>query len=103
MYPLNCFELGIQNQLDTPDHMGSGQAQGRDINMYTHTHTHRNTFSHPLTVNPLIKGGNWSGGSANMLCCVIKVTVFVQRGPVPRVLVVQLSGVMCPLTPGGSN
>lgn len=61
------------------------------------------TVSHPLTVNPLIKGGNWGGGSANMICCVIKVTVFVQEGPVPRVLIVELSEEMCPLTPAGSD
>lgn len=54
-------------------------------------------------MNPLIKGGNWSGGSANMVCCVIKVRVFVQQGPVPRVLIIQFSGEMCPLTPVGSN
>lgn len=81
--------------------MGLGQTQERDIN--THMYTHPNTFSHPLTVNPFIKGGNWSGGSANMVCCVIKVRVFVQQGPVPRDLIVELSGEMCPLTPAGSN
>ena len=103
MWPLNYFELGFQhsppaqNQLNTTDHLGLQQTQGRD--MYKHLCTHRQTlFSHPLTVNPLIKGGNWSGGSANMVCCVIKVRVFVQQGPVPRVPIIQISGEMCPLT-----
>lgn len=67
--------------------------------MYAHT----NTFSHPLTVNPLIKGGNWCGGSANMVCCVIKVRVFVQLGSVPIVLIIQFSREMCPLTFAGSG
>lgn len=34
-----------------------------------------------------------------MVCCVIKVRVFVQQGPVPRVPIIELSGEMCPLTP----
>lgn len=40
---------------------------------HKHACTHTQTLlSHPLTVNPLIKGGNWSGGRANRLCCVLR-------------------------------
>lgn len=38
---------------------------------HKHACIHTQTLlSHPLTVNPLIKGGNWSGGRANRVCCV---------------------------------
>lgn len=100
---LNCtwFQGALRHRIRYPRPRG-----GTQTCMYTHRQTHANTckhFSHHLTVNLLIKGGNCSGGNTNMVCCVIKVCVFVQQAPVPRVLIIQLSGAMCPLIPAGSS